>query len=38
MASEKIYSTLDDDDKEPEMIDQREILASKLDIEIEQDN
>ena len=38
MASEKIYATLDDDDKEPEMIDQREILASKLDIEIEQDN
>ena len=37
MESEKIYATLDEDDKEPEMMDQRAILAEQLDIEIEDD-
>ena len=34
-CSEKIYQTLEDDDKEPEMLDQRELLAEKLGIELE---
>lgn len=37
-CSEKIFGTLDEDDKEPEMLDQRELLAGKLGIEIEEDD
>ena len=37
MASEKIFATLEEDDKEPEMLDQRELLAEQLGIEIEDD-
>ena len=33
--SEKIFEGLDEDDKEPEMLDQRELLADKLGIEID---
>ena len=35
--SEKIFETLDEDDKEPEMLDQREVLAANLGIEIDDD-
>jgi len=37
MLSEKIFAELEEDDKEPEMMDQRAILAEQLDIEIEDD-
>lgn len=30
--AEKVFETLDDDDKEPEMLDQRAILMDALDI------
>ena len=36
LESEKIFETLDDDDKEPEMLDQRELLAEQLGIEIDE--
>lgn len=32
LLSEKIFETLDDEDKEPEMLDQRSILMDALDI------
>ena len=35
--SEKIFSELDEEDKEPEMLDQREALADKLGIELSDD-
>ena len=34
-ASEKIFETLDDDEKEPEMLEQREALAEMLDYKLE---
>ena len=34
-CSEKIFENLEEDDKEPEMLDQRELLAEKLGIEID---
>ncbi len=37
MLSETIFAGLEEDDKEPEMMDQRAILAEQLDIEIEDD-
>ena len=36
--SEKIFATLEEDEKEPEMLDQRELLADNLGIEIEDDD
>ena len=33
--SEKIFGTLEEDDKEPEMLDAREMLADQLGIELE---
>ena len=35
--SEKIFATLEEDDKEPEMLDARELLADHLGIEIDDD-
>ena len=35
LEGEKVYKTLDEDDKEPEMLDQREALAECLGIELE---
>lgn len=37
-CSEKIFEDLDEDDKEVEMLDQRELLAEKLGIEIDDDD
>lgn len=37
-AAEKIFSTLEEDDKEPEMLDQREILAEQLGITLSDDD
>lgn len=36
-CSEQIFQTLEEDEKEPEMLDQRELLADQLGIEIEDD-
>ena len=36
--SEKIFATLEEDDKEPEMLDARELLAEQLGIEIDDDD
>ena len=36
--SEKIFANLEEDEKEPEMLDQRELLADNLGIEIDDDD
>ena len=35
LNSEKVFGTLDDEDKEPEMLDQREVLAERLGLAID---
>ena len=37
-CSEKIFETLEEDDKEPEMLDQRELLAEQLGIDLEDED
>ena len=36
LASEEIFKKLDEDDKEPEMLDQREALAELLGIKVQE--